>query len=242
MDVHQMQPTMLYGKKPLGKILTLPGTASSAINIIIFSSLFDFFDFFLFTSLVPVIAFGFDDLRERANAQSTQSSSHLQKLTDLSNRLKSLLTEHSISNASRLQRAHNAQTQLIQRLMRLVQHLHLLIPAVRSSSIRVEEEELRGKLEEMEEELKRSRVKGKLNEMWALLGAVGAFMERGRGDGQGGQGEWAVVDDEGLAQITQVRFFKKDFFFDSITIVNLCSFLFLFLHRSWQNNKQVCNT
>ena len=165
------------------------------------------FIYLFITSLVPVIAFGFDDLRERANAQSTQSSSHLQKLTDLSTRLKSLLTEHSISNASRLQRAHNAQTQLIQRLMRLVQHLHLLIPAVRSSSIRVEEEELRSKLEEMEEELKRSRVKGKLNEMWALLGAVGAFMERGRGDGQGGQGEWAVVDDEGLAQITQVRFF-----------------------------------
>lgn len=168
--------------------------------------------FIFYYSLVPVVAIGFDDLRERANAQSTQSSSHLQKLTDLSNRLKSLQTEHSISNASRLQRAHNSQTQLIQRLMRLVQHLHLLIPAVRSSSIRVEEEELRSKLEEMEEELKRSRVKGKLNEMWALLGAVGAFMERGRGDGQGGQGEWAVVDDEGLAQITQVRFFKKDFF------------------------------
>jgi len=75
---------------------------------------------------------------------------------------------------------------------------------VRSSSIRVEEEGLRGRLEEMEEELKRGRVKGKLNEMWALLGAVGAFMERGRGDGQGGLGEWAVVDEEGLAQITQI--------------------------------------
>lgn len=158
---------------------------------------------------MPVVAIGFDDLRERANAQSTQSSSHLQKLTELSNRLKTLLTEHSISNASRLQRAHNTQTQLTQRLMRLVQHLHLLIPAVRSSSIRVEEEELRSRLEEMEEELKRGRVKGKLNEMWALLGAVGAFMARGRGDGQGGPGDWAVVDEEGLTQITQVRFFFR---------------------------------
>lgn len=189
--------------------------------------------FLLLTSLVPVIAIGFDDLRERANAQSTQSSSHLQKLTDLSSRLKSLLTEHSISNASRLQRAHNTQTQLTQRLMRLVQHLHLLIPAVRSSSIRVEEEELRGKLEEMEEELKRSRVKGKLNEMWALLGAVGAFMERGRGDGQGVQGEWAVVDDEGLAQITQVRFLDSWLH----NYVNVCGSF----GRSWQNNKQACN-
>ena len=97
----------------------------------------------------------------------------------------------------------------------------------------MDEEELRGKLEEMEEELKRSRVKGKLNEMWALLGAVGAFMERGRGDGQGGQGEWAVVDDEGLAQITQVRFFVPT----SIDYVNLC----VSIGRSWQINKQACN-
>ena len=111
---------------------------------------------------------------------------------------------------------------------------------MRSSSIRVEEEELRGKLEEMEEELKRSRVKGKLNEMWALLGAVGAFMERGRGDGQGGQGEWAVVDDEGLAQITQVRFFFFKFFSSIITILT-CMCVCVIWYRSWQNNKQACN-
>ena len=54
--------------------------------------------------------------------------------------------------------------------------------------------------------------------MWALLGAAGAFMERGRGDGQGGQGEWAVVDDEGLAQITQMRFLISD----STTMSNVC--------------------
>jgi nuclear pore complex protein Nup54 len=83
----------------------------------------------------------------------------------------------------------------------------------------------------MEEELKRSRVKGKLNEMWALLGAVGAFMERGRGDGQGGgQGEWAVVDDEGLAQIPQVRFFKKKMS-DSTTYYLSCHFYKILAER-----------
>jgi len=40
-----------------------------------------------------------------------------------------------------------------------------LIPTV-CSSIRVEEEELRSKLEEKEEELKRSRINGKLNKIW----------------------------------------------------------------------------
>jgi nuclear pore complex protein Nup54 len=82
--------------------------------------------------------------------------------------------------------------------------LHLLIPAIRSSSIRPEEEQLRGKLEEIEEEVKRGRMKGKLNELWALIGAVNAARERGGGKSGGTSGEWAVVDEEGLAQIAQV--------------------------------------
>jgi nuclear pore complex protein Nup54 len=75
-----------------------------------------------------------------------------------------------------------------------------LIPSVRSSSIRPEEEQLRSSLEELEEELRRGRMKGKVNELWALLGAVNASKERSRN----GIGEWAVVDEEGLAQLTQV--------------------------------------
>jgi len=92
-------------------------------------------------------------------------------------------------------------------LLRLVQHLHLLIPALRSSSIRPEEEALRSALEEIDEEIRRpggmGRMRGKLNELWALVGAVSAARER---DGKGNDGavEWAVVDDEGLAQIAQI--------------------------------------
>jgi nuclear pore complex protein Nup54 len=98
------------------------------------------------------------------------------------------------------------QTQLTQRIMRVVQHLHLLIPSVRSSALRPEEEVLRGKLEEIEEEMRRGRVKGRLNELWALIGAVGAGVEKaGGGSGGGGAaGEWAVVDEDGLAQIAQI--------------------------------------
>ena len=64
---------------------------------------------------------------------------------------------------------------------------------------------MRGKLEEVEDQLRKGRVKGRLNELWALPGAVNASIERGRGDRVG---EWAVVDDEGLGQITQVVFFS----------------------------------
>ena len=91
-------------------------------------------------------------------------------------------------------------------MLKLVQHLHLLIPALRSSALRPEEEALRTALEEIDEEVRRpggtGRIRGKLNELWALVGAVSAARERGRA---GGGVEWAVVDEEGLAQIAQVR-------------------------------------
>ncbi|KAF9554978.1 hypothetical protein CPC08DRAFT_737499 [Agrocybe pediades] len=174
--------------------------------------------------LVPVIAIGFDDLRARIDAQSSQSSLQLQKIADLQSRLSALRTQHAISNASRLLRAAATQTQVVQRLMRFIQHLHLLIPSMRSSALRPEEEALRGKLEELEEEMRRGRVKGRLNELWAVIGAISASADRASGAGGGGgasggdlsasmldggagggaPGEWAVVDEEGLAQIAQI--------------------------------------
>ena len=91
-----------------------------------------------------------------------------------------------------------------------MQHLHLLVPALRSSALRPEEEALRAALEEVDEEVRRpggtGRIRGKLNELWALVGAVAAARERDRRGGGGGGGvEWAVVDEDGLAQLAQVR-------------------------------------
>ena len=90
-----------------------------------------------------------------------------------------------------------------------MQHLHLLIPTLRSSSIRPEEEALRAILEEIDEEIRRpggmGRMRGKLNELWALIGAVKAVRERDAKGVSDGNVEWAVVDEEGLAQIAQAR-------------------------------------
>ncbi|KAH9474431.1 Nucleoporin nup44 [Psilocybe cubensis] len=154
--------------------------------------------------LVPVIAIGFDDLRVRVDAQTAQSANHLQNLKDLQTRLAALRTQHAVSNASRLLRAASTQTQVIQRLMRFIQHLHLLIPTIRSSALRPEEEALRGKLEELEEEMRRGRVKGRLNELWALIGSVSASIERSSASGTLPTDNWAVVDEDGLAQIAQI--------------------------------------
>lgn len=122
--------------------------------------------------------------------------------------MRALAELHQDSNTSRLQRAAQLQVQISHRLMQLIQHLHLLIPAVRSSSLTPEEEALRVTLEEMEEDIRRpggaSKMRGKLNELWALVGAVTAARERGRKAGTDSQADWAVVDEEGLKQIAQI--------------------------------------
>ena len=162
--------------------------------------------------MVPVTALGFNDLRERVEAQTNQAEKHQAQLKDLKGRIDALNEQHALSNVPRLHRASAQQTQIQQRLMRLIQHLHLLIPALRSSSIRPEEEQLRGRLEDIEEEIiRRSRLKAKLNELWALLGAINASREGAKNVNS--NGEWAVVDEEGMTQIAQVWNVCIKFFF-----------------------------
>lgn len=125
---------------------------------------------------------------------------------ELKTRMEALAQRHEVSNISRLRRASMLQIQLTQRILRVIQHLHLLLPTLRSSAIRPEEEELRVALERIDEDVRRpgglGKMRGKLNELWALLGAVNAARERDR---LNGNVEWAVVDEDGLGQITQVR-------------------------------------
>ncbi len=158
-------------------------------------------------SLVPVVATSFDDLQKRIEAQTQQATAHQERLKEIRARIDKLSERHVLANAPRLQKLGSAQVQLSHRLLRLVQHLHLLIPALRSSSIRPEEEALRAALEEIDGEIRRpggmGRIMGKLNELWALVGAVNAMRganSKGSTDGV----EWAVVDEEGLNQIVQV--------------------------------------
>ncbi|KIL66124.1 hypothetical protein M378DRAFT_75814 [Amanita muscaria Koide BX008] len=152
--------------------------------------------------LVPVVAVGFRDLLERVEAQTRQAEQQETQVKDLKKRIEVLNEHHTLSNSPRLLRAAAQQTQITQRLMRFIQHLHLLIPALRSSSITPEEEQLRGKLQDIDEEIKKTRLKAKLNELWALLGATVASRQGGKP--VNGSGEWAVVDEEGVAQIAQI--------------------------------------
>lgn len=159
------------------------------------------------TCMVPVLALGFDDLHRRVAAQDKTQSDHTAKLKELSSRLEALSQKHVLSNALRAARARTLEAQLSMRVIALVQHLHLLLPSVRSSAIRPEEEALRATLESIQDELTRpggmGRVRGKMNELWALVGAVAAQRERERRARPDGPG-WTVTDEDGLQRITQI--------------------------------------
>lgn len=96
-------------------------------------------------------------------------------------------------------------TLLSQRVLSLILHLHLLIPAIRSTAIRPEEEKLRTELDQIEEEMRRGSVgRGKMNELWGVVGQLAALRQQGGGN-NGMEGlEWRVVDQEGLERITWV--------------------------------------
>ena len=206
----RMPRTRRYGRRPSAKTRILVGLFHIFQAFGHLELTWDIFDFECYFSLVPVLATSFDDLQKRVEAQANQASLHQQKLKELQSQIEKLSEQHELSNASRLHRATSAQMQLTHRLLKLVQHLHLLIPALRSSSIRPEEEALRAALEEIDGEIRRpggmSRIVGKLNELWAVVGALSAVRGgNSRLNGSADRVSWAVVDEDGLNHIVQVR-------------------------------------
>ncbi|KIO30091.1 hypothetical protein M407DRAFT_158060 [Tulasnella calospora MUT 4182] len=159
------------------------------------------------TCLVPVLALGFEDVKKRVDAQAANAAAQQQQLTELASRLEAIAQKHTLTTSVRAQKAAQAQTQIKQRITALVQHLHFMIPTVRSSSIRPEEEALRAALESIDEELKRpgglGRMKGKLSELWTAVGALGAMRERARKAGEE-FGGWQVRDEASLNELAQI--------------------------------------
>ncbi|KAG9089350.1 hypothetical protein FRC07_012353, partial [Ceratobasidium sp. 392] len=154
--------------------------------------------------LVPALALGFDDLKKRVASQQTQSTAHLAALSALKAKVGNLTQKHAESHAPRVARAAQQHTELARRVRGLARQLHMLIPSVRRSALGPEEDELRRRLGGLEESAGMARMAARMNELWAAVGSVQAMRERARREGAGSAVEWAVVDEEGLANIATI--------------------------------------
>lgn len=122
-------------------------------------------------------------------------------MQELQTRLTALGQTHVLSTTRNTTRVLQTHTLITHRLLRFVEHIHLLIPNLRSAAISPEEESLRANLERLRDELSSGNGRGRLNELWALLGAVKAAEERGGSEAM----EWKVVDWDGLEKLAAVR-------------------------------------
>jgi nuclear pore complex protein Nup54 len=174
--------------------------------------------------MVPVPAIGFQDLQKRIKAQSDTAELHLNnlqvrtatfsffdKLTipqSFSNRLSALTSTHITKTTPALALIQLRQRTLSAQLTLIVTHLHMLIPTVRSTAIKPEEEKLREVLEDIKAELGRpggiGRVGGKMGVLWGLIGKIKGDREASAGN-TGEDHIWEVVDEQGLQEITKVR-------------------------------------
>ncbi|KAI0027198.1 nucleoporin complex subunit 54-domain-containing protein [Vararia minispora EC-137] len=151
--------------------------------------------------LVPVLATSFDDLQKRVEAQAQQATLQQERTAETRKRIAALSDAHALKNAPRLAQAVATQARLAARLRAVAQHLHLLIPTLRSTPLSQEEEELRIRLQEIESVLRSGTLVGKMNELWARANAL---RSAGVGSADRERMRWTVVDEEGLKQLVQI--------------------------------------
>lgn len=168
--------------------------------------------------LYPVLAVGFGDLQARTNAQLHEAGRQRAKLAELGKQLATLQQKHDLSNSVRAQSAIVMQSRIHQRLLGLIKHCYMLLPALRGQALTGEEDRVTGVLENCEAQLngaageytgpmgQHARLRARLNELWAQLGVIRAQREalRNQGRGDAASTEWAVVDPASCQEIAGI--------------------------------------
>ncbi|KAJ2392150.1 Nucleoporin nup57 [Coemansia sp. RSA 2611] len=106
------------------------------------------------STLVPVLANGFDDLRKRVDSQSLQMQSYQERTAEISNKLGSILQKHHSETTVRLAECKRRQAELSQRLLEFMKLVQLL--RLRGQLLHPEEELFRVRVEHLEKEMTRS--------------------------------------------------------------------------------------
>ncbi|KAG0337610.1 hypothetical protein BG004_007570 [Podila humilis] len=118
--------------------------------------------------MVPALAVGFEDLKKRMESQNDMTEMQRIKLNEIENKMNDIMQFHLLQTASKVREFKRRHIQLAQRVLTLMKRVQIL--RNRGVPISQEEENLRGRLEELLEQLKNpAHFRGKITELWAQI-------------------------------------------------------------------------
>ncbi|KAG0040627.1 hypothetical protein BGZ82_000585 [Podila clonocystis] len=118
--------------------------------------------------MVPALAVGFEDLKKRMESQNDMTEMQRIKLDEVEAKMNDIMQFHLLQTASKVREFKRRHIQLAQRVLTLMKRVQIL--RNRGVPISQEEEKLRGRLEELLEQLKNpAHFRGKITELWAQI-------------------------------------------------------------------------
>ncbi|KAF8987527.1 hypothetical protein CPC16_004311 [Podila verticillata] len=118
--------------------------------------------------MVPALAVGFEDLKKRMESQNDMTEMQRIKLDEIEAKMNDIMQFHLLQTASKVREFKRRHIQLAQRVLTLMKRVQIL--RNRGVPISQEEEKLRGRLEELLEQLKNpAHFRGKITELWAQI-------------------------------------------------------------------------
>ncbi|KAI7901449.1 nucleoporin complex subunit 54-domain-containing protein [Cokeromyces recurvatus] len=150
---------------------------------------------------VPALAIGFDDVRKRMEEQHKLNEAHNAKLEEIKTILNKIQKMSQLETPVKLEEYKRRHMQTTQRVIKFLKYAQVL--RNKGLSITPDEEMMRARLENIQEQLQRSdQFRSKLSQLWAQLQLI---KESGRKYGKiDGVDEWDAVSEENMNGITKI--------------------------------------
>ncbi|KAG2235825.1 hypothetical protein INT48_003937 [Thamnidium elegans] len=153
------------------------------------------------TTMVPALAVGFEDVEKRMEQQRLLCEAHNAKLVLMQDILKKVQLKDMLETATKLAEYKRRHMEAAQRVIKFLKYTQVL--RNKGLSITPEEEEMRTRFENIQDQLQRSeQFHGKLSQLWAQLQLI---KESGRKYGKiDGVDEWDAVSENDMRCITKI--------------------------------------
>lgn len=154
------------------------------------------------TKMIPVLANGFGDLTARRNWQNEHQQAQRSKLTELEQRLSSLLTRQDLDVSTQLQVIQRQQLKLTLRVLQLMRRVEVVRRA--GQRLAGNEQALLGQLQELHTQLQRPASSTHPNAIRQMEAQLQSLLESGRLDPLSSLRQSVVSDDGAQATLHSV--------------------------------------